>query len=86
MKTRILKLINDERTNVRIASKKGYGACTGGAVDICPSASTDLAFCTTYAYDYCSIKDRSACSEGADDTCGYDTGTSCKGPGQEDNT
>lgn len=86
MKARILKLVNNERTNVRIASKKGYlGPCTGGAYDWCQSSSADKAYCGTYAYDYCSKQDYAACQEGADDTCSIDR-TACIGPGQEDNT
>lgn len=83
MKKHFIALVNNERTNVRIASKKG--ACTGGAYDYCKIPSYDLAFCGTYAYDYCSKEDYAACQQGADDTCGIDR-TACVGPGQEDNT
>lgn len=85
MKTRILKLINNERTNVRIASKKGVTTCTEGAVDICIEKNADFAHCGTYAYDYCIKEDHAACQQGADDTCYIDR-TVCIGPGQEDNT
>lgn len=85
MKTRILKLINDERTNVRIASKKGYGNCTGGAYDWCQSQSVDKAFCGTYAYDKCTKEDYAACQQGADDICVIDT-TRCVGPDKFDIT
>ena len=85
MKKRFLKLVNNERTNIRISSKKGYDRCTGGAYDWCSSSSTDMAFCGTYAYDYCSKQDYAACQQGADDTCSIDR-TVCIGPGQEDNT
>ena len=84
MKTRILKLINDERTNVRITSKKGaYSECTGGAYDRCPSVSTDMAFCGTYAYDKCTKEDYAACQQGAHDECGYDY-KACVGAGVTD--
>lgn len=85
MKTHILKLINNERTNVRISSKKGYSICPSNAYDYCPSVSTDMAMCGTFAFDRCTKKDYAGCQEGADDTCTIDT-TACVGAGQEDNT
>lgn len=87
MKTRILKLINDERMNVRLASKKGdYRHCVANSVDICPSVSTDLAFCSTYAYDECTKADYAACQEGADDKCRIDSNAPCIGAGKLDYT
>lgn len=86
MKKHILKLVNNERTNVRITSKKGYSNCTAGAYDWCPSASTDRAFCSgPQAYDYCSVKDLYPCLAGYDDTCSIDR-SMCVGLGQADNT
>ncbi len=82
MKSRILKLINNERTNVRIASKKG-DSCLRGAVDIC--IEEDHADCSLYAYDSC-IKDHAACQEGADDICNVDNNAPCMGPGAYDRT
>lgn len=86
MKTRILKLINDERMNVRVASKKAYGNCPANSVDICPSQYADLAFCSTYAYDKCTQKDYAACQQGADDICKIDSNAPCIGAGQLDYT
>lgn len=84
MKKHFIALVNDERTNIRIASKKGAN-CTGGATDICYVSAYDLAHCGTYAYDKCTKQDYAACQQGADDTCSIDR-TACIGPGQEDNT
>lgn len=84
MKTKFLRLVNNERMNVRIASRKGdYRNCTGGAVDICPSQSMDVAFCGTYAYDKCTVQDLAACQDGAHDRCTIDR-EACYGPGEVD--
>ena len=82
MKRHAIKLVNNERKQVRVVSKKG---CTGGATDFCSVSTYDSADCGTYAYDYCSKQDYAACQQGADDTCSIDR-TVCIGPGQEDNT
>ncbi len=86
MNKHLLKLINNERTNVRIASKKGYyGNCPNGADDWCATKNEDLAFCSNYAYDHCSVKDRAACSDGADDICTIDLESDyCQDPGTRD--
>ncbi len=84
MKTRILKLINNERTNVRIASKKGNGICDKGAVDVY-FGGPNLAWCSTYAYDECN-KDYGACWDGADDICNVDNNSPCHGAGARDIT
>ncbi len=80
MKKHLLQLVNNERTKVRITSKKG---CDITAYDSCPGQSTDRASCGTYAYDKCTIEDNAACQEGADDYCGKDN-HACIGPGVED--
>lgn len=86
MKKHILTLINNERTNIHITSKKGYSNCTAGAYDWCPTVSTDLAFCSGVdSYDKCTKLDYAACQQGADDTCSIDR-TACVGPCAEDNT
>lgn len=87
MKKHILKLVNDERTNVRIASKKGYtGPCTAGAYDWCPSASTDYAFCSgAGAYDDCKVKDYYPCMQGQLDACSIDV-SMCLDPSANDIT
>lgn len=79
MKKHILKLVNDERANVRIVSRKG---CTEEAVDIC--YVIDAAHCSINAYDICN-KDYEACFVKADDICGIDR-TNCFGPNVCDNT
>ena len=79
MSKKMIRLINNERINTKIASQK---ACSTGADDHC--VYEDNAHCTTYAYDYCH-KDYAACRNGADDVCyaNYDY-TVCVGPGTED--
>ena len=83
MKTKkIIKLINNERANPRITSRKASDFCPDPtAIDICTIA--DYAHCTLYAYDKCGI-DYASCSQGAIDVC---TGTDyfgCSGPGAHD--
>ena len=79
MSKKLIKLINGERINTRIASQK---ACTENATDIC--THEDNAECAAFAYDYCH-KDYAACRNGADDVCyaNYDYSV-CVGPGAED--
>ncbi len=86
MKTikKMVKLINDERLNPKIASKKATepDTCDSTSVDVCNVA--DYSDCTVYAYDWCNTDYRS-CTEGADDYCfgNYDTDL-CSGPGESD--
>ena len=47
MSKKLIKLINGERINTRIASQK---ACTENATDIC--THEDNAECAAFAYDY----------------------------------
>ncbi len=85
MKKHILNFVNNERTNVRVTSKKGYDRCINGAYDYCPSYSEDLGICSNYAYDECSVKDKAACSNGGDDICTIDLGSDgCQAPGTRD--
>lgn len=85
MKKHLMILVNNERTNVRIASRKGYDRCINNGKDWCPSYATDLGICINYAYDYCSKEDYAACTDGADDRCTIDT-TVCRGQGVLDFT
>ena len=78
---RTLKLINNERINVHVASKKAVTGCDGTSVDICKGL--DYAHCRTYAYDKCTVKDLAACQEGAEDTCSIDR-DACIGAGSND--
>ena len=80
---KLIKLINNERANITLLSKKAYyDKCAADAFDLC--GTIDNAVCTLYAYDYCIKEDYAACSKGADDTCYIDY-DSCHGPGAEDN-
>ena len=72
MTLHMLKLVNDERRKVHIASKKGYSQCTGSAYDWCPASSYDRATCVGNAYDKCTSRDYAAC-ENAYDVCTVDT-------------
>ena len=76
---KILKLVNNERTNSKLASQK---ACEAGSVDTCP-VSYDYADCATYAYDECIKEDHAGCYDGADDICGNDI-DACSGAGVDD--
>ena len=77
---KVIKLVNNERTNSKLASQK---ACGAGSVDSCP-VSYDYADCTTYAYDVCTKEDHAGCYNGADDVCTIDN-YACSGAGAEDN-
>ena len=81
---RFIKLINNERINSRIQSKKADATCSVGADDYC--GQYDQAACTAYALDKCARYDLAACVEGAHDYCEsytYDT-EACVGPGVTD--
>ena len=67
---RMLKLINNERINVRVVSKKAVSWCDSTSVDDC--RNLDYAHCGTYAYDKCTVKDLAACQEHATDKCSID--------------
>ena len=77
---KIIKLVNNERTNSKLTSLKACGA-DATSIDTC--VSLDNADCTNYALDRCT-KDYAGCYNGADDTCYQDT-DACGGPGAEDN-
>lgn len=69
MNKKIIKLINNERMNLSIKSKKALddaARCKDDSVDIC--AYIDNAACSTYATDKCN-KDYAGCMEGAWDIC-----------------
>lgn len=81
---RFLKLINNERTNVKVTSKKALAVCDETAGDYC--YGEDYAACSSHAYDKCYQHDLAACIEGAHDFCesySYDT-EACYGPGNVD--
>ena len=56
---RTLKLINDERSNVCLNSKKAIIVCDSTSIDLCLNYY-DVAACGTYAYDKCTVKDLAA--------------------------
>lgn len=60
---KLIKLINNERANITLLSKKAYyDKCAADAFDLC--GTIDNAVCTLYAYDYCIKEDYAACSKG----------------------
>ena len=63
---KVIKLINDERIDRRIASAK---ACVAPAIDICGKENYDFADCSVSATDVC-VKDYAACTSNAFDYCG----------------
>ena len=80
MKNRIIiKLINNERKNLRVVSSK---ACYVASYDICQKE--DFVQCGSTSTDIC-IKDYAACTLGATDYCGgtYDY-YSCHGASMSD--
>ena len=69
---KIIKLINNERTNEKIQSKKATydnACCEADSVDIC--AVVDYVACTAYAIDKCN-KDYAGCTTEAWDICDRD--------------
>ena len=71
MSKKLIKLINDERTNLSIKSQKAVelddnAHCKEDSFDFC--AYIDNAACSTYATDKCN-KDYAGCIEGAWDVC-----------------
>lgn len=83
MKKKIIKLINAERLNISITSKKALATCTEGAYDYC--SIEDHAACSTYAEDECG-KDYAMCFDGAEDYCEVADYTVCHGALAEDYT
>ena len=67
---RVIKLINNERMDCKIASAK---ACSGAAIDICRIESYDFAECSVSATDVC-VKDYAGCTSNAFDYCGGSNG------------
>ena len=81
---KIIKLINNERTNENILSKKATydnAYCKSDSVDIC--TVVDNVACTAYAIDKCN-KDYAGCTTEAWDVCDRDF-TACAS-GQTDYT
>ena len=69
MSKKLIKLINNERMNLSIKSRKAVddnAFCEADSLDIC--TQIDNAACSTYANDQCG-KDYAACMEGAWDLC-----------------
>ena len=93
MSKKVIKLINNERENSKLALEK---ACDTTSIDSClyedhdecvkhseDTCRKDYAGCRTYAIDVC-ITDYASCAEGATDHCAsFDTDL-CIGPGTED--
>lgn len=69
MKKKIIKLINNERTNKKIISAKG---CDTTSFDECATQNYDNAHCTIYSYDQCVKGDYAACTNSSIDYCSYD--------------
>lgn len=63
---RIIKLINNERTNRLLSATK---ACDASSTDVCAIESYDLAHCTLSSYDLC-VKDYAGCTKNSIDYCG----------------
>ena len=69
---KIIKLINNERINTRLLSKKAVednAYCKADSIDIC--SIIDSAACYAYANDQCN-KDHAACSDESWDVCNFD--------------
>ena len=69
---KIIKLINNERMNATILSKKAandYAFCESDSVDVC--TAIDYVACTAYATDECN-KDYAGCTTEAWDICDRD--------------
>ena len=71
MSKKLIKLINNERTNLSIKSQKAVepddnADCKADSADYC--VYIDNAACSTYATDKCN-KDYAGCMEGAWDIC-----------------
>ena len=69
MSKKLIQLINNERLNLTVKSKKAtedYAYCKADSNDVC--VYIDNAACSTYANDECN-KDYAGCMEGAWDIC-----------------
>ncbi len=69
---KIIRLVNDERKNISIRSRKG---CSIGVTDTACSSkdicyTIDAASCQLYSTDVCVGKDLAACYSQAHDYCG----------------
>ncbi len=62
---RIVKLINNERTNTKLEMPK---ACDSTSYDVCKVDEHDYAQCIVNSYDYCN-KDHAACFNNGYDYC-----------------
>lgn len=79
---RIIKLINSERSNIRITSKKAEH-CDETSYDVC-SNGVDISGCISYSYDRCG-KDYTSCRGKAYDYCiSVDDDRPCSEEGQYD--
>ena len=93
MSKKVIKLINNEHENSKVALKK---ACDATSVDICTYIDTgnctkhaedrcqkDYDGCSAYAVDVCST-DYASCEKGATDYCSAMDLEACTGAGAED--
>ena len=74
MKTKYIKLINNERINQKVISSK---ACDATSDDVCFVENHDYAECTVNSFDEC-YKDYAGCFENGYDSCNTDYAT-CSG-------
>jgi len=63
---RIIKLINNERTNRTLSATK---ACDASSTDVCAVQTHDYAECTISSFDLC-VKDYAGCTNNSIDYCG----------------
>ena len=77
---KLVKLINNERNDRRIASAKG---CTGLSTDTC-TRNDDYAECTVNSYDVCG-KDYAGCFDNSYDFCSYKDTDACGNFGHDYN-
>lgn len=64
---KIIKLINNERTNPVISAKKA-DACDAQSTDTCYSLTADFGDCYNHSYDVCN-KDYAGCHSESYDYC-----------------
>ena len=78
---KIIKLINHERSNTAVVSKKAL-YCDSDSFDMC--SKDDVSGCTSYSYDNCG-KDYTSCRQYAFDYCAnLDDDRPCSGQGASD--
>lgn len=65
MSKKIIKLINNERTNRKLSASK---ACDTTSTDVCAKTEFDYASCTISSFDLC-VKDYAGCTNNSIDYC-----------------